>query len=113
MIMLVVVEFLVELMFSMVVVEEEQDIPTGTGAGGLMVEEMVIQALVVVEKVIHTGGGGFTDGGNSSNEAGVLRWLTADATIGGTRTGLTDGGVQTDGSSSYSFYSWYRNITFS
>tara|TARA_R100000008_G_scaffold42247_2_gene24352 strand:- start:5513 stop:6586 length:1074 start_codon:yes stop_codon:yes gene_type:complete len=57
----------------------------------------------------NTGGGG--GGGGSYNTARdgaaggsgtvILRWVTADATIGGTRTGLTDGGVQTDGSDSY------------
>ena len=55
------------------------------------------------------GGGGYDTslgGGNIAGGAGgsgvvILRWATADATIGGTRTGLTDGGVQTDGSDSY------------
>ncbi len=48
----------------------------------------------------NTGGGG---GNGRSGGSGVviLRWATADATIGATRTGLTDGGVQTDGSDSY------------
>jgi hypothetical protein len=44
----------------------------------------------------------------------VLRWATADATIGATRTGLTDGDVQTDGSDSYIvFTAGTGNITFS
>ena len=49
------------------------------------------------------GGGGSVGGANGSGGSGVviLRWATADATIGATRTGLTDGGVQTDGSDSY------------
>ena len=57
------------------------------------------------------GGGGGSSHGSSPNDgraggAGgsgvvILRWATADATIGATRTGLTDGGVQTDGSDSY------------
>jgi len=48
----------------------------------------------------NTGGGG---GNGRSGGSGVviLRWATADATIGATRTGLTDGGVQTSGSDSY------------
>ena len=55
------------------------------------------------------GGGGIDTSSSSGNYAGgaggsgvvILRWVTADATIGATRTGLTDGGVQTDGSDSY------------
>ena len=44
----------------------------------------------------------------------TLRWTTADATIGSTRTGLTDGGVQTDGDDSYIiFTAGTGNITFS
>ena len=57
---------------------------------------------------VNTGGGGggsgiLTGGTPGSGGSGVviLRWATADATIGGTRTGLTDGGVQTSGSNSY------------
>ena len=57
---------------------------------------------------VNTGGGGggsgiLTGGTPGSGGSGtvILRWATADATIGGTRTGLTDGGVQTDGSDSY------------
>ena len=56
----------------------------------------------------NTGGGGggsgyLTGGTPGSGGSGVviLRWATADATIGATRTGLVDGGVQTDGSDSY------------
>ena len=48
------------------------------------------------------GAGGGGKGGTTGGSGGViLRWATADATIGATRTGLTDGGVQTDGSDSY------------
>ena len=57
---------------------------------------------------INTGGGGGGGGANTSVSGGsggsgivILRWATADANIGATRTGLTDGGVQTDGSDSY------------
>jgi len=56
----------------------------------------------------NTGGGGggsgyLTGGTPGSGGSGVviLRWATADATLDATRTGLTDGGVQTDGSDSY------------
>ena len=62
---------------------------------------------------VNTGGGG----GNSSNGGSgvvILKWATADATIGGTRTGLTDGGVQTDGSNSYIiFTAGTGTVTFS
>ena len=47
------------------------------------------------------GGGDGSAGGVGGSGVVILRWTTADATIGGTRTGLTDGDVQTDGSSSY------------
>ena len=47
------------------------------------------------------GGGGGTPITNGGSGVVILRWATADATIGATRTGLTDGGVQTDGSDSY------------
>jgi len=61
---------------------------------------------------VNTGGGGGGASWGSSPSDGapggaggsglvILRWTTADATIGATRTGLTDGGVQTDGSDSY------------
>ena len=66
----------------------------------------------------NTGGGGGASyqGYGSAGGSGVviLRWTTADATIGGTRTGLTDGGVQTDGSDSYiAFTAGTGTITFS
>ncbi len=56
----------------------------------------------------NTGGGGGGSGNGTGGTPGsggsgtvILRWATADATIGATRTGLTDGDVQTDGSDSY------------
>ena len=66
------------------------------------------------------GGGGGSGGTSPSSDSNggsgivILRWATADATIGGTRTGLTDGGVQTDGSDSYIvFTAGTGTITFS
>ena len=51
------------------------------------------------------GGGGQGNAGSSAGNGGsgvvILKWTTADATLGGTRTGLTDTGVQTDGDYSY------------
>jgi hypothetical protein len=71
----------------------------------------------------NTGGGGggasISINGNMNGGAGgsgvvILRWATADATIGATRTGLTDGGVQTDGDDSYIvFTAGTGTITFS
>jgi hypothetical protein len=53
-------------------------------------------------------------GGSGGSGIVILRWATADATIGATRTGLTDGGVQTDGSDSYIvFTEGTGTITFS
>jgi len=68
-----------------------------------------------------SGGGGADIGINGSRSGGagasgtvILRWATADATIGATRTGLTDGGVQTNGSDSYIvFTAGTGSITFS
>ena len=55
---------------------------------------------------VNTGGGGV--GGNQTGTGGtggsgvvILKWATSDATIGSTRTGLTDTGVQTSGTDSY------------
>ena len=62
------------------------------------------------------GGGGSVGGANGNGGSGVviLRWATADATIGATRTGLIDGGVQTDGSDSYIVFTGGQgSITFS
>jgi hypothetical protein len=72
------------------------------------------------------GGGGGGSGGSLApsffygyGEAGgsgvvIVRWATADATIGATRTGLTDAGVQANGSNSYIvFTAGTGNITFS
>ena len=61
-------------------------------------------------------GGSSTYGAGAAGGKGIviLRWTTADATIGGTRTGLTDGGVQTYCSDSYIvFTAGTGNITFS
>ena len=53
-------------------------------------------------------------GGNGGSGEVVLRWATADATIGATRTGLVDGGVLTDGTDSYiAFTGREGTITFS
>ena len=55
-------------------------------------------------------------GQSSTGGSGVviLRWATADATLDATRTGLTDGGVQTDGSDSYIvFTEGTGTVTFS
>ena len=71
---------------------------------------------------VNTGGGGGGGSGDDATYIGgsggsgvvILRWATADATIGGTRTGLTDGGVQTDGTDSYIvFTAGTGTITFS
>jgi len=62
------------------------------------------------------GGGGSVGGANGNGGSGVviLRWATADATLDATRTGLTDGGVQTDGDDSYIvFTAGTGTITFS
>lgn len=69
----------------------------------------------------NTGGGGGGSGWDTGGTPGsggsgvvILRWATADATIGATRTGLTDGGVQTDGTDSYIvFTAGTGTITFS
>ena len=73
---------------------------------------------------VNTGGGagGCGSAGSGNGNVGlaggsgvvILRWATADATIGATRTGLTDGGVQTDGTDSYIvFTAGTGSITFS
>jgi hypothetical protein len=68
---------------------------------------------------VNTGDGGEGRRSSSGATAGasgvvILRWATADATIGATRTGLTDGGVQTAGSDSYIvFTGGTGTITFS
>jgi hypothetical protein len=61
-------------------------------------------------------GNGGTAGNGKNGGSGIvaLKWLTADATIGATRTGLTDGGVQTSGDYSYIvFTAGTGTITFS
>ena len=65
-----------------------------------------------------SGGGSATGTGGTPGTGGsgivILRWATADASIGATRTGLTDGGVQTDGSDSYIvFTAGTGTVTFS
>ena len=72
---------------------------------------------------VNTGSGAGASRGSSSSAIGgsaggsgivILRWATADATIGATRTGLVDGNVQTDGSDSYIvFTGGTGTITFS
>ena len=54
-----------------------------------------------VSRAGNEGVGGAGGGGNGGSGVVILRWLTTSATIGATRTGLTDGGVQTSGSDSY------------
>ena len=69
----------------------------------------------------NTGGGGGGSGSGTGGTPGsggsgtvILRWATADATIGATRTGHTDGDVQTDGSDSYIVFTQGEGtITFS
>ena len=66
----------------------------------------------------NTGNGGEGREGTSAYAGGsgviILRWTTADATIGATRTGLVDGGVQQAGSDSYIIFTGGSgNITFS
>ena len=89
---------------------------TGGGGAGANVNNNGSAATV------NTGSGGGAGASSSASYAGgnggsgvvILRWATADATIGATRTGLTDGGVQTDGTDSYIvFTEGTGNITFS
>ena len=75
---------------------------------------------IYVITAIGGGGGGyhssgsFTSGGSGASGEVVIKWATADATISGTRTGLTDGGVQTSGSNSYIvFTAGTGTVTFS
>ena len=85
----------------------------GTGGGGAASNPNGVNG------TDNTGGGGgavWQTGTNGLGGSGVviLRWVTADATIGATRTGLTDGGVQTDGVHSYIvFTAGTGTITFS
>ena len=72
----------------------------GAGGAGL--------ASSITGSSVTRGGGGGGSGSGTGGTPGsggsgtvILRWATADATIGATRTGLTDGDVQTDGSDSY------------
>jgi len=62
----------------------------------------------------NTGTGGGANRGDGGSGIVILKWATADATIGATRTGLTDGGVQTSSSDSYIvFTAGTGTITFS
>jgi hypothetical protein len=71
-------------------------------------------AVLGTSATVNTGSGGGAAGGNGGSGVVILRWATADATIGGTRTGLIDGGVQTDGDDSYIvFTEGTGTITFS
>ena len=85
----------------------------GTGGGGNGSQNSAAQ-----NGTANTGGGGGGSVGGANGNGGsgivILRWATADATIGATRTGLIDGGVQTDGSDSYIvFTGGTGTITFS
>ena len=67
----------------------------------------------------NTGGGGGGSnqtgtGGSGGSGVVILRWATADATIGSTRTGLVDSGVQTHGTDSYIIFTHGTGtVTFS
>jgi hypothetical protein len=86
----------------------------GGGAGGYRADGTA--------GTVNTGGGGGGSGsyGVAQNGAAggsgvvILRWVTSDATIGATRTGLVDGGVQTDGTDSYIVFTGGEGtVTFS
>ena len=88
----------------------------GTGGGG---NGGTNASSAGVAATVNTGGGGGGAHSQAASGAGgsgvvILRWATADATIGATRTGLVDGGVQTDGSDSYIVFTGGEGtITFS
>ena len=88
----------------------------GTGGGGTGSGNTVSNGTA---GTINTGSGGGGVGNSGTSGAGgsgivILRWATADATIGATRTGLVDGNVQTDGSDSYIVFTGGEgDITFS
>ncbi len=87
--------------------------PTGgTGKSSAITGSSVTYATGGTGNSNATGSANTGDGGGSNSSNGqpglaggsgivALKWLTADATIGATRTGLTDGGVQTSGDYSY------------
>jgi len=87
----------------------------GGGAGGSGINSNGTSGTV------NTGGGAGGSGNGTGGTPGsggsgvvILRWATADATIGATRTGLTDGGVQTDGTDSYIVFTGGEGtVTFS
>ena len=88
----------------------------GTGGGGTGSGNTVSNGTA---GTINTGSGGGGAGSSGTSGAGgsgivILRWATADATIGATRTGLVDGNVQTSGSDSYIVFTGGEgDITFS
>jgi len=99
---------------------------TNAGDGGFNSNQNNAGGIDGTVGVANKGGGGGGSGGSLSpnfnwgyGAAGgsgvvIVRWATADATIGATRTGLTDAGVQADGSDSYIvFTAGTGNITFS
>jgi len=76
----------------------------GTGGGGAAGGNTAPHTGTAGTVNTGSGGGGCTNAaasGAGGSGIVILRWATADATIGATRTGLTDGNVQTDGSDSY------------
>ena len=78
----------------------------GGGNGGIRSQPYVVIQPTAATSNTGSGGGGAGSstgmtGANGGSGVVILRWKTADATISSTRTGLTDGGVQTDGDDSY------------
>ena len=99
---------------------------TNAGDGGFNSNANNSGGIDATAGTANKGGGGGGSGGSLApnfrygyGEAGgsgvvIVRWATADATIGATRTGLTDTGVQADGADSYIvFTAGTGNITFS
>jgi hypothetical protein len=64
----------------------------------VVMEQLILE---VVEVVVTGNSDNSGNAGTGGSGVVILRWSTADATIGATRTGLVDGGVQTDGTDSY------------
>jgi hypothetical protein len=87
---------------------------SGGGSAGTVSATNVSNATANTGSGAGSAGKNNGNGGNGGSGVVILRWTTADATISGTRTGLTDGGVQTDGTSSYIvFTAGAGNISFS
>jgi len=90
----------------------------GGGDGGI--NSAAGNQLSAQSATVNTGGGGGGQG-NAGSAAGsggsgvvILKWLTDVATMGATRTGLTDSGIQTDGDYSYIiFTAGTGTVTFS